>query len=277
MFFYKYHACPLFIRKKSTMALKKIKTILGQTILTYDDEIIDLKTAISEAVSRGVDFSYVDFYRQDVSGTDFHRANLFSANFREATAMTCNFRETTLNNANFDLAVADESDFYGSSLRMVSFFRTKLDKTNFSYADLGNSNLLEASLYKSTLYGAGLGDAKNIPFIPTWLPVESFIGWVKVIGEEESYIVKIKILKDSKRTRGVGDICRCDKALVLEIQDIEGHRLEIQEIEYIDKHSVLVFKVGEITECEEWYPGRWNDCKAGITFFIDRQSAVLFE
>ena len=66
MFFYKYHACPLFIRKKSTMALKEIKTILGQTILTYDDEITDLKTAVSEAVSKGVDFSYADFYRQDV-------------------------------------------------------------------------------------------------------------------------------------------------------------------------------------------------------------------
>ena len=232
------------------MALKEIKTTLGKTILTYDDETTDLKTVIRNAVDEGVDLSYVDFYKQDVSGVDFHGANLFSANFREATAMTCNFRETTLNNSNFDKAVANESDFYGASLRMAN---------------------------KSTLCGAAFGDTRNMPYIPTWLPVESFIGWVKVIGENENYIVKIKILNDSQRTRGVGDICRCDKALVLEIQDLEGTKLDIEEIEYHDRWGTLVFRVWEVTECEDWYPGRWNDCKAGITFFIDRQSAVLFE
>lgn len=259
------------------MAIVDIKSTLGKTIISYDDTVTDLRTAVSDAVRNGVDFSYVDFYKVDVSGADFHGGNLFSANFREATAMTCNFRETNLNNSNFDKAVASESDFYGASMRMSSLFRTKLDKTNFSYADLGNADLLEADLRKSTLYGAGFGDAKNLPYIPTWLPVESFIGWVKVVGEGESYIIKIKVLNDSQRTRGVGDICRCDKALVLEIQDLDGHKLDIEEIEYHDKYSTLVFKVWEVTECEEWYPGRWNDCKAGITFFIDRQSAVLYE
>ena len=259
------------------MAIIDIKTTLGKTIISYDDELTDLKTAVSEAVARGVDFSYADFYRKDVSGTNFKGANLFSANFREATAMTCNFRETTLNNSNFDKAVADESDFYGASLRMASFFRTKLWKTNFAWADFSNADLLEADFYKSTLCGAGFGQTRNMPYIPTWLPVESFIGWVKVIGETESYIIKIKILNDSKRVRGVGDICRCNKALVLEIQNIEGEKLEIEEIEYHDKWGTLVFHVWEVTECEDWYPGRWNDCKAGITFFIDRQSAVLYE
>lgn len=259
------------------MALKTIKSTLGKTILTYDDEQTTVQEAIRTALDSGVDFSYADFYRMDLSGTDFHGANLFSANFREATAMTCNFRETTLNNSNFDKAVANESDFYGASLRMASFFRTKLWKTNFAYADFGHADLLEADFYKSTLCGAAFGDTRNMPYVPTWLPVESFIGWVKVIGEGESYIVKIKILNDSQRTRGVGDICRCDKALVLEIQDLEGNKLDIEEIEYHDKWGTLVFHVWEVTESEEWYPGRWNDCKAGITFFIDRQSAVLFE
>ena len=259
------------------MALIEIKTTLGETIFTYDDETTDLKTAISDAVSRGVDFSYVDFYRKDVSGACFRGANLFSANFREATAMTCNFRETTLNNSNFDKAVASESDFYGSSLRMASFFRTKLDKTNFSFADLSSADLLEADFYKSTLCGAAFGNTRNMPYIPTWLPVESFIGWTKVVGEDESYIIKLKILNDSQRFRGVGDICRCDKALVLEIQNLEGEKLDIEEIEYHDRKGTLIFHVWEVTECEEWYPGRWNDCLAGITFFIDRQSAVLYE
>ena len=259
------------------MAIIDIKSTLGKTIISYDDETTDLKTAVSEAVKNGVDFSYVDFYRKDVSGANFHGANLFAANFREATARTCNFRETNLNNSNFDKAVASESDFYGASLRMSSFFRTKLDKTNFAWADLSNADLLEAYFHKSILCGAAFGQTRNMPYIPMWLPVESFIGWVKVIGETESYIVKIKILNDSERFRGVGDICRCNKALVLEIQDLEGHKLDIEEIEYIDKTSTLVFKVWEVTECEDWYPGRWNDCKSGITFFVDRQSAVLYE
>lgn len=259
------------------MALIDVKSTLGVTLFTYDDELDTLASAISNAAGSGLDLSFIDLYRKDVSGANFRGANLFSANFREATAMTCNFRETNLNNSNFDKAVASESDFYGASLRMSSFFRTKLDKTNFGWADLSNADLLEADFYKSTLCGAGFGQTKNMPYIPTWLPVESFIGWVKVIGEDESYIVKIKILNDSERFRGVGDICRCNKALVLEIQDLEGNKLDIDEIEYHDKMGTLVFRVWEITECEDWYPGRWNDCLAGITFFIDRQSAVLFE
>lgn len=259
------------------MALIEIKTTLGRTLFTYDDEVEKLADAICRARLDGTDFSYADFYRKDVSGADFFGANLFSANFREAIADGCDFSETNLNNSNFDNAVASRSNFYGASLRMSSFFRTKLDRTNFGWADLSNSDLLEADIRKSTLCGACLSQAKNVPYIPTWLPVESFIGWVKVVGETESYIVKIKILNDSKRFRGVGDICRCDKALVLEIQDPEGNKLDIDEIEYHDKYATLVFKVWEVTECEDWYPGRWNDCKSGITFFVDRESAVRHE
>ena len=64
------------------MAKIDIKTTLGETIFSYDDEVTDLKTAITEAAARGVDFSYVDFYKKDVSGACFRGANLFSANFR---------------------------------------------------------------------------------------------------------------------------------------------------------------------------------------------------
>ena len=260
------------------MALNTIKSTLGKTILTYDDEQTTVQEAIRTALDSGVDFSYADFYRMDLSGTDFHGANLFSSNFREATANTCNFRETNLNNSNFDKGVACECDFYGASARMSSFFRTKLDKCVFAMADFSNSDLLEASFYKSVFCGCSFSDARNIPvFIPTYLPEGDFIGWVKVIGETESYIVKIKILKDSQRTRGVGDICRCDKALVLSIQDLDGNELDVEEIEYHDRTGTLVFKKWEVTECEYWYPGRWNDCQSGITFFIDRQSAVLYE
>ena len=259
------------------MALINIKTILGTTLFSYDDETTDLASAINQAVKDGVDFSYADFYRKDVSGSNFRGANLFGANFREATAMTCNFREANLNDSSFDNCVASESDFYEARLRMVRFTNAKLDRANFGYADLSKSDLLGADLYKSTLCGANLSDAINIPYIPTWLPEDSFIGWVKVIGEEESYIVKIKILNNSQRFRATGDICRCDKALTLEIQDLDGNKLDIDEIEYIDKESTLLFKVWEITECENWYPGRWEDCKTGISFFIDRKSAVLYE
>ena len=259
------------------MALIEIKSILGNVIYSRDVEDNTYKGTLEEAIEHGVDLSYADFYGQDVSGVNFRGCNLFSANFRTATAMTCNFMETTMNNAGFDNAVMSESNFYGSMLRMSSLYRTKLDRTNFSFADLTSSDFLEADLYKSTLCNACFVSAKNIPYIPTWLPVESFIAWVKVIGETDSYIVKIKILNDSERFRGVGDICRCNKALVLEIQNLEGEKLDIEEIEYHDKKGTLVFHVWEVTECENWQPGRWDDCLTGITFFIDRQSAVLYE
>ena len=139
-----------------------------------------------------------------------------------------------------------------------------------SDANLYGANLCDANLYGANLHGANLCDAKNIPFIPTYLPEGEFIGWKKL---PNGIIVKLKILNDSKRSRSTGDKCRCDKCLVLEFQNVDGSKSD--EKTYTSEiYAECIYTVGEMVKADMWDENRYNECSHGIHFFIDRQSAV---
>ena len=127
-----------------------------------------------------------------------------------------------------------------------------------------------AYLSGADLSGADLSGAKNIPFIPTYLPEGEFVAWKKL---ENGLIVKLKILEDSKRSRSTTDKCRCDKCLVLEFQNQDGSKSDLKT--FTNKnYSECAYTVGEIVKADSWDENRWNECSHGIHFFIDRQSAV---
>jgi hypothetical protein len=115
-----------------------------------------------------------------------------------------------------------------------------------------------------------LEGAKNMPFIPTYLPDGEFIAWKKL---SYGLIVKLKILTDSKRSRANGDKCRCDKALVLEFQNSNGSKSDLKTFTN-NRYAECTYTVGEIVKADSWDENRWNECSHGIHFFIDRQSAV---
>ena len=166
-----------------------------------------------------------------------------------------------------DLSGADLRD---ASLRDANLSSANLRDADLRGADLCNADLCNADLTSADLREASLRGAKDIPFVPTYLPEGEFIGWKKLPSE---IIVKLKILEDSKRSRANGDKCRCDKALVLEFQNIDG--TPSGEKEYTSNvYAKCTYKVGEIVYADSWDDNRWNECSHGIHFFIDRQSAV---
>lgn len=148
-----------------------------------------------------------------------------------------------------------------------------MEKAVNENADLSGANLKGADLSVANLSRARLSGAKDVLFIPLNLPEGEFIAYKKIKNE---IIVKLKILEDSKRSRATGDKCRCDKALVLEFQDLDGKKLDVTEI-VNDSYATCTYKVGEIVEADEWDDNRWNECSHGIHFFLDRQSAVDYE
>ena len=148
-----------------------------------------------------------------------------------------------------------------------------LHDANLSSADLRGADLRDANLSGADLSSANLSSAKNIPFIPTYLPEGEFIAWKKL---PNNLVVKLKVLEDSKRSRATGDKCRCDKALVVEFQNLDGTKSEVKK--YIsNQYTECLYKVGEIVEADEWDEDRFNECSHGIHFFIDRQSAVNYK
>lgn len=133
-------------------------------------------------------------------------------------------------------------------------------RANLSGVDLSGANLSRADLY----------GAKNIPYIPITCPdAGAFIAWKKVNG----YIVKLQIPEDAKRCSATSRKCRCDKALVLAIENKDG--TDSGEITLTNEaYATCVYTVGEMVYPDSWDDNRWNECSHGIHFFVNRQEAV---
>ena len=153
----------------------------------------------------------------------------------------------------------------GADLSGANLYGADLSGANLSRADLSR-----ADLYGADLYGANLSGAKNIPYIPITCPdAGAFIAWKKVNG----YIVKLQIPEDAKRCSAASRKCRCDKALVLAIETIEGEAADVSTLTNC-AYAECVYTVGEMVYPDSWDDNRWNECSHGIHFFVNRQEAV---
>lgn len=152
-----------------------------------------------------------------------------------------------------------------ADLRGADLYGADLRKANLYGADLLCADLGRADLYRADLCGAN-----NIPFIPMACPdTGTFVAWKKANG----HIVKLEIPADAQRSSATGRKCRCDKAKVIEIQELDGSPSELAEVASgYDRN--FVYRVGEIAEEPKYDEDRWNECAPGIHFFINRQEAV---
>ena len=145
----------------------------------------------------------------------------------------------------------------------------------FEYESSDNTvkkTLLEAIKSRADLRDADLRGAKDVPYLPTNLPEGEFIAYKKLPNE---LIVKLRIHEDSKRSRATSDKCRCDRALVLDMQNVDGTKSNTTK--YISRaYAECKYEVGEIVEADGWDEDRWAECSHGIHFFLDRQSAVNY-
>ena len=238
--------------------------------------------------------------RADLSGADLRWANLYRANLREAALYRANLNGANLSRA--DLRVAGLSganlrgvdlsgahlsgaDLSEADLICVNLYRANLNGANLYRANLSRSNIIEADLRSADLSGADLymADLRGVYFrganlsgtygIPAiCCPEEgSFIGFKKA-GD---YIVKILILDDAKRSSATSRKCRCSKAKVLSITELDGSETDITEVES-NYDSSFVYRIGETVEVPNFDDDRWNECAPGIHFFITRQEAVEY-
>ena len=150
---------------------------------------------------------------------------------------------------------------------------------NLSDADLCGAYLRGANLYgadlrDADLCGANLCDANLCGAKGCYLscPTEgSFIGWKKASG----HIVKLRIPEDARRSSATGHKCRCDKAYVMEIQNMDGTRATVDAVRS-DHDQNFVYTVGATVEVPDFDDNRWSECAPGIHFFIDRRAAVEY-
>ena len=213
---------------------------------------------------------------------DGKRADLQGANLRDAELQGADLREANLYRADLYLAYLQEADLRGANLKGAN-----LQGANLYLADLHGAYLQNADLHGAELLGANLQDvdlqdavlqdadlygAKNVPLLP-WTSIVpecgSFIGWKKV----GAYIIKLKILDNAKRSNATGRKCRCSAAEVLEIQNLDGTKSDIDRV-HNDDYCGADYIVGEIVTPDSFDDDRWHECSHGIHFFITRQEAV---
>ncbi len=236
----------------------------GSIIFEYSSVENTLAKTVLEALKGGADLRGADLRGADLRGADLRGADLREADLREANLCGANLCGANLREANLREANLREANLCGANLCGANLYGADLYGAN-----LYGANLREANLYGANLCGADLREAKGIYMA---CPTDgSFIGWKKASG----YIVKLQIPENARRSSAGGEKCRCDKAYVAEIQNIDGTNADIETV-CSDHDKNFVYTVGTTVEVSDFDDDRWNECAPGIHFFIDRWAAVEY-
>ena len=172
--------------------------------------------------------------------------------------------EAVKNRANLGGAYLCDADLRGADLCDAN-----LGGAYLCDADLRDANLGGAYLCDADLRGADLGGAKEVPYIPIACPSDgAFIGWKKVNDK----LLMLEIPEDARRNSATGRKCRCDKAKVLGITNLDGSN-PIESITNENYHTT-VYSVGEMVYPDTFDENRWDECSNGIHFFINKQEAI---
>ena len=222
---------------------------------------------------------------------DGKRANLYMADLRGADLSGTNLRGTNLIGADLsgcNLGCADlsGSNLCRANLSCADLYMANLSRTILSYSDLSNADLCCADLSSSDingadlrgadlsgadLSGADLSGAKNIN-CPISCPEKgSFIGFKKANG----LIIELEIPSDALRSSATTRKCRCSKAKVISITNLDGSPSNVTSIPS-SWDGNFVYRIGDIVEVADFDTNRWNECAPGIHFFITRQEAVNY-
>ena len=233
---------------------------------------MDLSKKIIKQIKRGEikDLRGEDLRDEDLSCSDLRGTDLRCADLRGTDLRCSDLRGVDLSDAN--LRGADLRD---ADLRGVDLTRADLRYADLNCSDLRDADLRDADLRDADLRYANLRDIKynfgtegyNIA-----CPEKgSFIGYKKA----KNCLIELLILDNSKRSSATTLKCRCDKAKVLEIINIEtGENINSVSSDY-DKN--FIYTVGEIVKVDNFDNDRWNECTTGIHFFVNKANAINYK
>lgn len=211
--------------------------------------------------------SHTRWLESDRTDSNYGPANLRNADLSYANLSCINLSYANLSYTNLRGADLSCANLSCANLRGADLRNVDLMGANLSCVDLNGADLRSADLRSADLTGA-----KNIPFVPYTCPdFGTFTGFKKAM----EHIVVLEIPEDAKRLSGTGRKCRCDKAKVLEIQELDGTVSDVKEVPS-DYDKTFVYRVGECVSVDNFDENRWDECSTGIHFFINRQEAVLY-
>ena len=235
---------------------------------------------------KGADLRFANIIRADLSDANFEDANfcctcIKCANLENANLSNANLASANLYNANLKNANLQGAYFRGANLSDANLMYANLSNAIFIYANLSNAVLMYADLSgadtrDANIFDVDFRDAKNVPYIPMSCPEEGdFIAWKKAKVSRGDVVVKLSIPADAKRSSATSRKCRCNKAKVLEIYNLDGTVTEERKC-YSTFDKNFIYEVGKMVKVNNFDDDRWNECSQGIHFFINRQAAINY-
>jgi uncharacterized protein YjbI with pentapeptide repeats len=197
-------------------------------------------------------------------------ANLCDADLRGADLCGANLRDANLYGADLYGADLRGADLYGANLRGANLYGANLCDANLRGANLRGANLYDVNLRGADLCGANHNEGTG--FYSLQCPEKgAFVGYKKA----DNKIVELQITEDAKRSSATTRKCRCSKAIVISITNLDGSANDLMKVESsYDKN--FIYKVGETVEVQDFNEDRWVECTDGIHFFITRYEAVKY-
>ena len=252
-----------------------------KTILDLHEKWLNNEPDGEKADLRWADLRLADLSRTNLHGADLTGANLRAANLRWADLSEARLCDAELCGANLYMTNLIKADLNGADLRFTHIYGTDLNDACLSFADLSRTNLHRANLigadlrcanlHDANLYMANLTDAKNIDFPISCPEKGSFIGFKKANG----LIIELEIPSDALRSSATTRKCRCSKAKVISITNLDGSPSGVTSIPS-SWDGNFIYSIGDIVEVKDFDTNRWNECAPGIHFFITRQEAVNY-
>ena len=181
-------------------------------------------------------------------------------------------QRANLSEANLCGANLYEANLCGANLCGANLSEANLSEANLRRANLCGADLSEANLMGANLYEANLSEAKNVEY-PIACPEKGSFTAFKKANE---HIVELLIPEDSMRCSATTRKCRCSKAVVVSITNLDGTVSDIVSVAS-SRDPNFVYKVGETVSVDNFNENRWDECSTGIHFFITRQEAVNYK
>ena len=191
----------------------------------------------SRAELYGYDLTLTDFYRKKFSGAIMYR---------------CDFTKVDASYVNFS----------GANLSESNFFKAKLKYANLTNAELFGANFVETDLLSVKT------DQGTRNFYIACPEEGSFIAYKKA----QEKIVVLEILEDARRSSATSLDCRCDKAKVLRIENLDGSIAEETSV-VSDYDPTFVYTIDGIVSVNDFEEDRWKECSKGIHFFLSKECA----
>lgn len=209
--------------------------------------------------------TYISMRTKKLEGMDFSRVDFSNSDFKDVNFKSCKF-----DNAKLQYTKFENCDLSGSSFAYADLFAADLRTCDLSGSNFDGADFFAALLWEAKLDNLLVTDRTK--FFRNYCPEEGYIfGYKKCFNER---MVQLLIPKDAKRCSSTTNACRCDKARVVAITDVNKKESYKEAMSFVDPN--FIYRLGEMVYADSYNEDRWHDSSHGIHFWMTFEEALNY-